>query len=76
MLKSGCGGNFYSPLVDDSLQGRDCQLQMGTCQGHLPSASLETEPCAAADLQHSPREFRVKSEALYAPGKLVEEDFG
>ena len=32
-----------------------CQLQIGTCQGHLPSASAETEPCVAAavDLQHA-----------------------
>ena len=51
-----------------------CHLQTGTCQehlsvtqqqqqGHLPSASAETEACAAAaaDLQHPPREFRVES---------------
>ena len=31
-------------------------------QGHLPSASVEIEPCATAavDLQHSLREFRVE----------------
>ena len=27
-----------------------CQLQIGACQGHLPSAPAETEPCAAADV--------------------------
>ena len=26
------------------------QLQIGACQGHLPSAPAETEPCAAADV--------------------------
>ena len=33
-----------------------CQLQIGTCQGHLPSASVEIEPCAAlaVDLQRPP----------------------
>ena len=25
-----------------------CQLQTGACQGHSPSASVETEQCAAA----------------------------
>ena len=31
-------------------------------QGHLPSAWIETEPCAAAavDLQHLLREFRME----------------
>ena len=30
-----------------------CQLQISACQGHLPSAPAETEPCvtAAVDLQ-------------------------
>ena len=47
-------------VFDDIPRGRDCQLQ--TCRGPLPSACLETEPCAAAgaDLQHSRREFRVR----------------
>ena len=37
-------------------------LPMIEQQGHLPSASAETEPCAAAaaDLQHPLREFRVE----------------
>ena len=32
-----------------------CQLQTGTCQGHLPSASVEIEPCAtvAIDLRYA-----------------------
>ena len=40
-----------------------CQLQIGARQGHLPSASAETEPraAAAADLQHPLREFREKT---------------
>ena len=41
-------------------------------QGHLPSAPVETEPCAAA-LQHPLREFR---EAPWAPGNLVGPVFG
>ena len=58
-----------------------CQLQIGTYrehlpetkqqqQGHLPSASAEIEPCAAAavDLQHPLRVIWVESEALHAPG--------
>ena len=61
-----------------------CQLQTGPCpehlpvteqqEEHLPSASAETEPCAAAavDLQRPRREFGVESEALCVPGKLVE----
>ena len=37
-------------------------LPMTEQQGHLPSASVETEPRAAAavDLQHPKREFRVQ----------------
>ena len=44
-----------------------------TKQRHLPSASAETEPyaAAAADLQRPLRGIRVKSETLCAPGKLV-----
>ena len=40
-------------------------------QRHLPSASMETEPCATitVDLQQLLREFRVEW-ALYAPGNL------
>ena len=52
-----------------------CQLHIGTCQEdlaateqqeNLPSASAETEPCAAAavDLQHLLREFRVEGGTL------------
>ena len=50
-----------------------CQLQIGTCQEHLPttepqqqehlpSAAAEIEPCAiaTANLQDPLREFRVK----------------
>ena len=46
-------------------------------QGHLPSASAETEPCAAApaDPQHALRGTQVESEALWAPWKLVEQVF-
>ena len=35
---------------------------MGACQGYLPSASAEIEPCAAAavDLQHPLRQLRVR----------------
>ena len=25
-----------------------CQLQIGTCQGNSPSASVKSEPCTAA----------------------------
>ena len=48
-----------------------------TTQGHLPSASVETEPyaAAAADLQRPLRGIQVKSEALCAPGKLVRKVF-
>ena len=48
-------------------------LAKGIC---LPSASVETEPCAAAsvDINTSWREFRVEREAICAPGKLVEQD--
>lgn len=44
-----------------------------TKQRHLPSASAETDPyaAAAADLQRPLRGIRVKSETLCAPGKLV-----
>ena len=33
------------------------QPQTGACQGHMPSASVGTEPCAtvAVDLQHVPK---------------------
>ena len=48
------------------------QLQIATCQGHLPSASTRIKSCAtaAADLQHSLKEFRVESrnKALCALG--------
>ena len=55
-----------------------CQLQIGACQGHLPSASAEIDPWAAAavELQHPPKEFRVEREALCVLGKLVEQVFG
>ena len=45
-------------------------------QRHLPSASAEIETCATAavDLQHALREFKW-SEALRAPGNLVEQVF-
>jgi len=45
-------------------------------QRHLPSASAEIETCATAavDLQHALREFKW-SEALCAPGNLVEQVF-
>jgi len=44
----------------------------------LPSASAEIELCAAVavDLQYALSEFKVESEALCAPGKLVEQVFG
>ena len=40
-------------------------------QRHLPSASMETEPCAAitVDFQQLLREFRVEG-ALCVPGNL------
>ena len=43
-------------------------------QGHLPYASAEIEPCAAAaaELRYLGGEFRVEREVLCAPGKLVE----
>ena len=43
-------------------------------EGHLPSASAETEPCAAAaaNFQHPPRWV---NEALCAPRKLTEQVF-
>ena len=67
------------------LLGKQCQLQMGTehwqepravaasAQGHLPPASVEIEPCAAAavDLQHPLRKFKVEC----APGNLVGQVF-
>ena len=66
------------PSVPPSFPPPHCQLQIGACQGHLPSASAEIDPCAAAavELQHPPKEFRVESEAPCALGKLVEQAFG
>ena len=60
---------MYSAISYLSLRNEcfKCQLQIGACQehlprteqyqGHLPSASAETEPCAAAaaDCQHALR---------------------
>ena len=48
-------------------------MQIGTCQAHLPPASMEIEPGAAgaADLQQPLSEFRVETEVLCAPGNLV-----
>ena len=50
-----------------------CQLQVGTCRGHLPSTSTRIKSCtaAAADRQHPLKECRVESrnEALCALGK-------
>ena len=65
------------PSMPPSFPAPHCQLQIGACRGHLPSASAETDSCAAAaaELQHSPKEFRVESEALCALGKLVEQVF-
>ena len=54
-------------VLFNSLQTGTCQEHLSVTQqqqqGHLPSASAETEACAAAaaDLQHPPREFRVES---------------
>ena len=62
-----------------------CQLQIGTCQehlpateqqqGHLPSASegTETRAAAAADLQHPLRGIQGREWGNSAPGKLMEE---
>ena len=48
-------------------------MHIGTCQAHLPPASVEIEPHAAAavDLQQPLSEFRVETEVLCAPGNLV-----
>ena len=54
------------PIVVFSAQ---CQLQIGTCHGHLPSAGAT----AAVDLQHALSEFGVESEAFCASGNLVEQ---
>ena len=63
---------------------KKCQLQIGTCQDHLPatkqgplpSSHAETVPCATeiVDLQQ-PRGSSRWSEALCAPGNLVEQLF-
>ena len=52
-----------------------CQLQIGTCQGYLPSVSVEIEPCAAVaiELWYALKGIRVESEALCAPGKLLKQ---
>ena len=36
------------PSMPPSFPAPHCQLQIGDCQGHLPSASAETDSCAAA----------------------------
>ena len=52
------------------------QLQIGSCQGHLPFLSVETESCPVAAVDLWPwKEFMAKNEALCAPGKLVEQVF-
>ena len=74
------GMSVQSVKVGPQLEG-NCQPHTGTCQedlpateqqqqGHLPSASAEVEPgaAAAADLQAPWGEFRVGSEALSARG--------
>ena len=55
----------------------DCQLQIGTCQGHLPPASAEMDACAAAvaDSQYALKTVQGESEALCAPEKLVGQVF-
>ena len=58
-----------------------CQLLIGTCQEHSPAIEQQQghlpPACAiaAADPQDSQREFRVESEAICAPWKLVEQVF-
>ena len=54
-----------------------CQWQIGTCQGHLPSVSVEIESCAAAavDFDKAWRKFRVENEALCSPSKLMKHVF-
>ena len=39
----------WNPTASVKTRGGSCpcRLQTGACQGHLPSASAETEPCAA-----------------------------
>ena len=62
------------------LLGKQCQLQIGTWQEHLPATEQQgylPSACGAAavDLWHPWMEFRVESKALCAPGNLVEQVF-
>ena len=51
------GWNPTASVVKTRSGSCPCGLQTGACQGHLPSASAETDPCAAAaaDLSHAPK---------------------
>ena len=74
-LQYSCLGNpmdreAWWPTVQGSQRVRH---NLATQPTHTP----EMEPCvpAAVDLQHTLRQFRVESEALRAPRKLVEQVF-
>ena len=54
---------WYLDLGKKTKLDSGCDLQIGTCHGHLPSTSLrvKSHAAAAADLQHALKEFRVES---------------